>query len=133
MTMQLETTMDRHVLLSALRGKLAELRKKLKESEAPHAREMAKHVAHTARVLAQAAEQIASGKLKPEHGTWCKAQHVIAERVGPVPEGTYEIEKEIRGYEAVIWQVEHSRGEKMRVTTDQVQRWLSGETVGRRR
>lgn len=133
MTMQLETTMDRHVLLSALRGKLAELRRKLKESEAPHAREMAKHVAHVARVLERAAYEVATGKLKPEHGTWCKVERVIRERVGPVPEGTYDLEKEIRGYEAAIWQVEHSRGEKMRVTTDQVERWLGGKLVGRRR
>jgi hypothetical protein len=129
----LETTMDRHVLLAALRAKLAELRKKLKDGQGPHAKEMAKHVAHTARVLAQAAEQIATGKLKPEHGTWCKAQHVIQERVGHVPEGTYDLEKEIRGYEAAIWQVEHSRGAKMRVTTDQVQRWLNGELAQRSR
>lgn len=129
----LETTMDRGTLLAALRAKLAGLRKKLKESEAPHAREMKKHIAHVTRVLAQASKEIASGKLKPEHGTWCKAQSTIQERVGPVPEGTYELEKEIRGYEAAIWQVEHSRCEKMRVTTDQVQRWLGGETVSKRR
>jgi hypothetical protein len=129
----LETTMDREVLLAALRAKLAGLRKKLKESEAPHAREMKKHVAHTARVLARAAKEIANGKLKPEHGTWCKVQDVVRDRVGHVPEGTYELEKEIRGYEAAIWQVEHSRGEKMRVTTDQVQRWLNGDLVHRSR
>jgi hypothetical protein len=129
----LETTMDRDVLLKAMRDKLAGLRKKLKESEAPHTREMKKHIAHVARVLAQASKEIASGKLNPEHGTWCNAQHVIQERVGHVPEGTYDLEKEIRGYEAAIWQVEHSRGAKMRVTTDQVQRWLNGELAQRSR
>lgn len=129
----LETTMDRGVLLNELRVKLAVLRAKLMADQAPHVKEMRAHVAHVAKVLAQAAREVASGKLKPEHGTWCKAQSVIQERVGPVPEGTHDLENEIRGYEAAIWQVEHSRGEKMRVTTDQVQRWLGGEAVSKRR
>ena len=87
----LETTMDRGVLLNELRVKLAVLRAKLMADQAPHVKEMRAHVAHVARVLTQAAREIASGKLKPEHGTWCKAQSVIQERVGPVPEGTHDL------------------------------------------
>ena len=130
-----ETTISKATLLSELRSRLGSLSLQLHQKRGAYQNDLSKHVKHVATVLRQAAKEVESGKLKPDNGGWCVARRKIEERIGEVPESLSALENKIRLYEAAIFQVTHSRGDPMRVTTSQIESWLKGEPVvkGRRR
>lgn len=129
MDAEFETTMPKADLLRGLDGKLMALKLERARLDGAYQRKLKAHVANAAKVLAQAAKDIASGRLAPKEGRWCNVRQAIEDRIGEHPDDCAEIDRQIAGYEAAIHQVKFNRGDPMRVTTSQVRAWLGGKTV----
>ena len=129
-----DTTMEKADLIALLEKELSKREAELKKKEGPFEKAMAAHVKHVAVVLQKASQDVLSGKLKMENGRWCNVRQHIEDRVGSVPEGVEAIVTAIYRYKAAIQQIKYMRGgPTMRVTTSQVQTWLSGHMVTTRR
>lgn len=132
MDAEFETTMPKADLLRGLDEKLMALKIERARADGAYQRKLKAYVANAAKVLAQAAKDVASGRLAPKHGRWCNVRQAIEDRIGESPEDCRDLDQQIAGYEAAIHQVKFNRGDPMRVTTSQVRAWLGGTTVSKR-
>jgi hypothetical protein len=132
MDLDFETTMAKADMLRIVDAKIADLKKVIAKAEGPYVKAMAEHTKHVAAVLLQASKDVASGKVKPERGSWCPLRRRVEDDIGEVPSFCWELENKLAGYEAVRTQLQYHRGDPMRVQTSQVVKWLSGKTVTKR-
>ena len=125
----LTTTMDKAVLLAELQKRLKVLLAKKPEADAKAKRDLEKFTKHMAKVFMSAGRRLLSGELKlAESRTRVRVIFdEVFEELGEPPEGTRALDYDIATYQAAVIQVEHARGKWVKVTTNQMTRWLGAE------
>jgi hypothetical protein len=119
--------MDKAVLLAELQKRLKVLLAKKPKADAKAKRELERFTKHVAKVLMSAGRRLLSGKLKLAESRNRIIPDEVYEELGEFPDGTRALDYDIATYQAAIIQVEHARMKWVKVTTNQMTRWLGAE------